>query len=309
MLLLDEAMRWHIGVQITEGIRIVFDRVPPEFSGTANQLAQVQRPIIDLQPAPDWSWPIVLHVRTDRGELDVPMSLYEVPPEAGYDHTLRGVFHNLSFSMSQHKKLDGTVDSNYRWRLHPSQLPARDRLAALDFLYASSGRGELQWESSVPELPSTTMGMDGEDLDRSLLVDRAFFSDLVAVEDWTNDRFRVPESASAEEVYELAKAAATIRARRCTVLWEGSTWRLPRVDAPRVGRCEEEPIPMAVESEILGKVVQLGFATGTARYEVTAVEDIPHEPDRVAVTITPQDERSKVVPVEDLQRVIVKCCG
>jgi hypothetical protein len=301
--LLDEALRWRVGVRIDGGMRVEFDEFPAELAGTAEELAQARHPVVSLQPAPDWSWPVVLHVRTTRGELDIPISLYEVPPEAGFDFTLRGSFHNLSFSMSMHRKLDKTIDERFDWRLHPSDLPVRDRLAALDFLYACSGEGEVSWESQISELPSTTIGLAGDELDRDLLFDRAFFTDLVALEDWTGKTFRLPSSATANQVREIAAAAATVRAGTWTVFWEGSTWRLERKVAPKLGdAATTDDMPMAVEAEIFGDLVRLGFATGKTRFVVTAVEDIPDDPDHVAVTFDPQDEEAKIVPVKDLRR-------
>ena len=160
-VLLAEAMKWHVGVEISRGLEVSFDSFPPGLAGTAQEFKEAQ-PRVVLEPQAEWSWPVVLHVETDRGEARTQVSLRRVPAEEGWQQTLRGSFHNLSISMNMGS---GKGQTEFRWRLHPTDASVRDRLAALDFLYAASGAGKLRWESRSEELPSTEFTLLKEDLD------------------------------------------------------------------------------------------------------------------------------------------------
>jgi hypothetical protein len=71
---------------------------------------------------------------------------------------LRGHFHNLSVTLALTRgDADNAQDRELSWALHPTDASVRDRLAALDFLYAMSGAGTLRIESGRSELPSTTI--------------------------------------------------------------------------------------------------------------------------------------------------------
>jgi hypothetical protein len=299
--ILEEAVRWQVGAYIRRGVGIHFDQYPPGLENSADALQDADSLTVTLTPRADWSWPVTLHVETDRGEAHVRLEFIEVDPEEGWEHTLRASFHNMSVSFSQRRESNGSISSNYAWRFHPTDAPVRDRLAALDFHYALSGAGALVWESHIDELPSQRLTLVRQDVERSHVFDRAFFGDIVAIEDWTARRFTLPLEAPPEQVAEIGNAAAVIRSSEALMLWSGSTWRMP-APGPELGEEGEEELPVALNATVFSEDVPLGFATGPLRYRVTDISPMPERDDEVAVTLSPVDEDAKVVRVAGLWR-------
>lgn len=297
--ILEEAVRWEIPAYVRRGAGLELEQYPPGLEEGAARLQEADALTFVLVPEVEWSWPITLHVETDRGQAQIRMDLAPVAPEPGWDVTLRGSFHNLSMSYSQRRESDKKISDNFFFRFHPTDAPVRDRLAALDFHHAVSGVGILRIESHVDAAPSTSMKLPGNEIDPSHVFDRAFFGDIVAIEDWTGRRFQLPLEASADEVAEIAKAAAAIRGSEAVVDWRGSTWRCP-APGPEVGEEGEDELPMALTASVFGEEVMLGFARGRTRYTVSEVSRLDDA--EVAATLMPIDESARVVRVAGLAK-------
>lgn len=295
-MLIAEAMKWHVGVEIRGGLDVSFDSFPPALAAGATELEE-GKPRIVLEPRADWSWPVLLHVETDRGEAQVELALHQVAAEEGWEQTLRGSFHNLSISMNMGSREGQT---QIRWRLHPTDASVADRLAALDFLYASSGEGKLTWTSRSQELPSGEFKLSGEELDDGLLFDRAFFGDLVSLGEWLGRDFALPNRVSQQQILEIASAAALVRAQGGLVRWSGSTWRVPRGEAEIGELAEELEIRLPVDVEIFGEPEALGSGATKVNAVVTTVEPIDEE--WIAATLAPRDPDDSIVEITQLQR-------
>jgi len=300
--ILEEAIRWNIGAYVRRGAGVALDTYPPALEDNAERVQAADALTIILEPTADWTWPATLHLESDHGEAHVWVEFLEVEPEEGWDLTLRAGFHNVSLSYSMRKKKDGNISENFHWRIHPSDAPIRDRLAALDFLYASAGVGEMSWESHSDDMPDRHLQLTGYKLDRDTLFDRAFFGDIVSIADFTGTEIDLPGTeVPAEQVQEIGKAAAVIRQAQATVEWEGSTWRLP-APGPPIGEEGQDEMPLAIEAQVFGESILLGFYEGRVRYRVAS--NAPLEgTDEVAVTFSPIDADARVVAVSGLWRL------
>lgn len=294
-MLIAEAIKWHVGVEVHGGLEVAFDAFPPALVAGAEEL-EAGSPRLVLEPRGDWSWPVELHVDTDRGEARIGLSMLQVPAEEGWSQTLRGSFHNLSISLN----LGGGIgETQVNWRLHPTDAPVPDRLAALDFLYASSGKGKLSWISHSEELPGMETRLDGEDLDEGIAFERAFFGDLVTLAEWLGRGFELPSSLPQQQILEIAAAAALVRAGGGRVRWSGSTWRVPKGRAEAGAAMDQLEIRLPVDIEVFGE--RLALANGATKINavVDAVEPIDEE--WVAATLSPRQPEDQIVELTDLQ--------
>jgi hypothetical protein len=295
-MLIAEAIKWHVGVEVHGGLEVAFDTVPPALAAGVEELKRGS-PGLVLEPQSDWSWPVELHVETDRGEARVDLSMFQVPAEEGWSQTLRGSFHNLSISLN----LGGGVgETQVRWRLHPTDASVADRLAALDFLYASSGEGKLTWTSRTEELPSTETRLSGdEDFDESIVFERAFFGDIVALGEWLGRDFDLPSTVPQLQILEIASAAALVRAGGGPVRWGGSTWKVPQGQAEIGETIDQLEIRLPVDVEIFGERLALGSGATKINAVVEAVEPIDEE--WVAATLSPREPGDSVIELTALQ--------
>jgi hypothetical protein len=295
-MLIAEAMKWHVGVEVHGGLEVAFDTFPPALVGGAKELEKGS-PSLVLEPQADWSWPVELHVETDRGEARVRLSMFQVPVEEGWGQTLRGSFHNLSISLN----LGGGVgETQVRWRLHPTDASVAARLAALDFLYASSGEGKLTWTSRTEELPSMETRLSGdEDLDESILFERAFFGDIVVLGEWLGRDFELPGTVPQLQILEIASAAALVRAGGGPVRWNGSTWKVPLGEAEIGEILDQLEIRLPVDVELFGERLALGSGATKVNAVVDAVEPIDEE--WVAATLSPREPGDSLIELTELQ--------
>lgn len=304
-MLIDEARRWRAQIEVSGGFRVRMDRYPPRMHPAVERVQEKDKLRIVLRPSTNGSWPVELRINTDRGDATIPMHLHAVePPPEGWDVALRGHFHNVSFTYALTRPKPGKPqERELSWALHPTDASVRDRLAGLDFLYAMSGAGALRIESGLDELPSADIELANSPLDRETMFERAFFTDLVTLEDWTGRRFELPETASADQVQRIATVAAAIRTGRWQSAWERLTFSAPGEPPPTLIDWKATDFPLPLDADIFGEPVRFGFGRATIHFDIEAVEPSPADPGQHLLTIVPHGARSTVVDVDGLEPV------
>ena len=211
-MLIDDALQSGAEIHAAGGFKIRMDQYPPGMHSFVERLERQDNLRIVIQPSTAGGWPINVNVSTDRGEARATMPFWRVEPADGFDASLTGSFKNLSLTLSVTKPdPDVGQRQEFSWTLHATDAPTREKLAALDFLYAMSGTGELQLLSQDPNLPSITIPLSDNELDEDLRLDRAVMADLVRVEDWLGRPIVMPEVASMDQIRQLATIAEAIR--------------------------------------------------------------------------------------------------
>ena len=304
-MLIDEARSWGVGVEVEGGFNVRLDRYPPGMHAAVERLEESETARMLLRPSTKGAWPVELRVSTDRGEAAVGIHLHVVsPPPEGWDVALRGHFQNLSVTYSLTRATTATSQqSGLHWAVHPTDASVRDRLAALDFLYAMSGGGTIEIISGLAELPSARIELADSPLDAETLFERAFFADIVTLEEWAGRRFDLPDSASAEQIQIVAAAASAVRSRSWVVRWERLTFQWSEAVPTKLDDWRAERFLMPLDAEIFGEHVRLGFGRADLHFDIESVETCAEDPARRAVTIVPHDEASAVVEARDLEPV------
>jgi hypothetical protein len=223
------------------------------------------------------------------------MAFAQIDPPAGNEISLRGTFHNLTLTIHA----TPGEDPMFAWELKPSDAPIRERLAALDFLYAMSGQGEIEWISVEPEFPPLSLETELDEFDRDLLGDRKLFEDLVLIEDYLEVRFDLPEKIDLDGLSAIRTAAQTIRTGEATILVSNVTFEFT-AGALDAGEEIELTAPLPVEIPLLGGQLFLGLADGELRARVASVE---RQGESDHVTLVPRDEEARRVHVSGLRRM------
>jgi hypothetical protein len=300
--LIDEAVRWGVEVEAAGGFAVRMDRYPPGMHPFVERLESEADLRIILRPTNKGAWPVDISVSTNRGETSVEMHFRLVEPPEGFDVAIRGHFKNLSLTLALTGAHSDTPQrQQFSWALHPTDAPARDRLAALDFLYATSGSGTLAFRSRDPKLPSTIVPLDETELDADLQMDRAFMADVVAIENWLGRSFILPESVSADALSELAAAAEAIRTGRWRANWtqiEFSTSEVPeKRDDWRAN------FVMPLEAEILGERIRLGVGRAEIHFDIVGVRANPDITGQLMLTIVPHGAELQTVEANELKHL------
>jgi hypothetical protein len=128
----------------------------------------------------------------------------------GSGYRISGSLYHLTIVF--HLARDGAI----RWRLDAGGRDAASRAAVLDLLVAMSGSGSLVlWDNEENAL--LRISLETSELDRSLLEERQFLTDLLVVEAWSGQRLPLPELLDDRSLSALTQVVYWIRERRMRV--------------------------------------------------------------------------------------------
>jgi hypothetical protein len=233
------------------------------------------------------------------------LRIVDTPPD-GWDLALRGHFRNLSLTYALTRAdNDQPQQHEVSWAVHPTDASVRDRLAALDLLYAMSGAGTLRIQSCDRELPSMTIDLADCPLDAETLFERAFFTDLATLEDWSERQFELPEVASADQIQIVAAIATAIRTGGWHTTWERLTFSSPAEVPAKLDDWTAEDFPLPLEAEIFGEWVRFGFGRATIHFDIESIDPDPGDSTQRLLTVVPHGVGEHVVQVRGLEHVVL----
>jgi hypothetical protein len=152
-------------------------------------------------------------VETDRGqsELELPLRVELIGNNGGSTYRVTGTQYRLTLTF----ELTGD-EGQLHWHLEPGGRDAAGRAAVLDLLVAMSGSGSLVlWDPDHGALARMSLG--GNALDDSLLEERRFLTDVLAIEAWSGRKLPVPDAIDDEQGELVATVAHWIRQRKMRI--------------------------------------------------------------------------------------------
>jgi hypothetical protein len=291
---LQQALREGQAVEIEEGLDVTFTQMPPGFEDVVGQrmvggTVQIGPARLVRPEAPPWK--TRMRATTDAGtaSLDVYLQQADVVP-AGWDDEFAGRYGGLDVTGRFRRRGTG---GELRWTLRYSRddSPIREQVAALQFVKATCGTGELVLSdvgnTGRPELRLPTE--PGDFLAESLAL-LTFLEDVRAIEEWADVEYVLPPKVSASEARDIAHIAHIVRNRGRSIRWKHveMTVRRPAVQPLRDGRLLR--IEMKARATILGRVVALGYSRlEIADYNVATVQPAAGQPDTFHVRVEPAE--------------------
>lgn len=294
--LLEDALREGRSVEISQGLDVTVERMPPaldEFVGQRLEGGTVRlertaapgrRPIPDLVA--------LLRAETNLGAKSLPMRLRQAdtPPE-GFQDALVGQFGGLTVTAAMRWRDDrgGQIRWNFTHRRDDSSVA--DQLRALEFLAALSDGGEFvvtdRGATNRPEQRVAVSPGDFRTTGGALL---AFLGDLRVLEEWAGVEFQLPSEIRGEEARDIAVLAQIIRDGGRAVTWDNASFVIPESTLDEIRSGSVVGIEQNVSASILGLPVELGQAQKELpAYEVVSVKPLKDQAGYVEVRIEPPD--------------------
>jgi hypothetical protein len=289
--LLNDALRVGRSVEITEGLDVTFERMPPFFaSQTGRRVSGGTVRLTPLgddrprRPIPEWGAQIRMTSGSDSASLRVRLRQTETVPD-GWDDALVGQRAGVGVT-ALFRWTDRSGQIRFNFKHLPDKSPVREQLAGMRFLEMLSRGGEMvitdQGKAKRPPLRMERAPSEVPPDAQALLV---FLNDLSIIEERTGAKFTLPDEISAEEVRHVAEVAALVRNGERSVTWHDANLTVlePAVKNLRDGgvmRMEE-----TASAVVLGLEVQLGVL----RRDLPAYE---------VVDVTPLDDQEGTFHVE-----------
>lgn len=300
--LLNEALREGRSIEITEGLDVTFNRMPPFFasqtgrrmSGATVQLKSVEddRP---QRPVPEWRAQIRMTTGSDSASLHVRLRQAETAPE-GWDGALAGQHRGVSVT-ALFRRTSAGGEIRFDLKHAPDGSPVREQLAGMQFLEAVrrggtmtiTDRGKAQRPSMQMDKPPSEIPPDA----RALL---ALLSDLSIIEEGTGAKFVLPDEISAKQVRHIAEVAALIREGERSVTWSDAN---VTVLEPALATLREGGVLRTegtASTVILGLEVELGVVQQhMPAYEVVDVTPLQDQDGTFRVHLKPPNpEAAKI---------------
>ena len=241
-----------------------------------------------------------LRVRTDRGDrvgIVTPVERFEL--EEG--QLVRAVFYTMTLAI-------GTTPDWHimRWWLEPGGSDATLRADALAFLESFHQSGDLEIVDESGDRV-TALRLPGAPFDPELKEARGFVTEVAALEEWSGVKIPLPDEAGADEVAEVARAAAIVRARVVPLTLPERLELTVRTQAPGFTSVDTVAIPREIRAQPLGVDIPLGIAEVLAAVEVAGVTErddgfvtlscrpTPTQPRSVTAHLSPPPSRSRQV--------------
>ena len=211
-------------MEITEGLDVTFERLPPFF---ASQTGQPIRGTVRLTPtgdveprrrAPEWRALLRMTSGPDSASLGVHLRPVEAVPE-GFDDALVGQQAGVGVT-TLFRQEGGRGEIRFNFKHLPDGSPVREQLAGIQFLEMVSRGGSMvvidQGKSKRPRLQMQRAPSEVPADARALL---ALLEDLSVIEERTGATFALPDKISAQEVRHIAEVAALLRDGKRSVTW------------------------------------------------------------------------------------------
>lgn len=291
---LHEALREGTFVEIAHGLDVTVTRMPPGFSdlvgeqltGTV-QIGPAQHPRPRAEP-----WRARLRATSDEGDADlvVTMRQRDVVPD-GWDDAFECEHGGLNATLLFRRHGTG---GGLRWnvRYTRNDSPVRDQLAAMNFLQAASGTGELVVSASERTgSPALRFPTHPEPISEDALALLALLEDLRVIETWSGVSFTLPENISGLDARDVAVVAKLVRDRGRPVTWSNFEMAVTHARPLRSGGVVRVEFEMA--ANVLGRVVDLGYLRMQfSDYVVASDEPVERPKGHRVVRIEPATEAS-----------------
>lgn len=205
-------------------------------------------------------------VETDRGHVALPLPLRIVSRESrkGTSYRLTGTQYRLTLTIKVRPDERGEI----HWRLEPGGEDASGRAAILDLLIALSGDGVMTLTD--PDHGAVAMAyLQHQPMDESLLLEREFLSDVLAIEAWSGRRFVLPKEVDEADSLAVTEAAHLVRSREYRFRFVGPI--TAKTDSP-IDRADELRLGEDLRRMIFGVWVFLGHANFSVRVRAVKSE-------------------------------------
>jgi len=274
------------------GLGIRIDRIPAALRDEADRLQRADPAHISGTYGPRGLWQCMVQLDTDRGSLEVPVAFAAVDPPDGWDVTARGTVFDFALSMSLRKD---DRDVQFAWALSWNDSPARERLAALEFLYVYSGRGRLRIRSIEPEVGKGDFHFQGFDLDPETLFERELLLNVVAIENHVGIPVDILRPLEQEWVDTAFAAGRALRSRTAPVVIDNVVLRVDTTHGlPKPGEVVPVPVAMPVTYDLNDITIDLG--TGHAELNARVVS-VTHESGSALVEVEPTSSQDRHLTV------------
>jgi hypothetical protein len=279
------------------GLGIRFDRIAGALRDAADRTEQASPEHITVVYKPRGLWQCDVHLKTDRGEVEVTMAFRIVDTEDGWDVSLSGTVFDFALTISRRR---GVEDTALRWTLTADDSLANERLLALEFLDIYSGIGTINISSvDPPDLGSLSFDLEGFELDAGTLAELELFRNLAAVEDHAGAEIALADDTPDEWISLASTIGTSLRTGTAMMVMDQLVARVPsETEPPSVGSEDWYEFTHPISFQLDDLKVDFGIGRGRMRARVTEVQT--DDDGRTVITLIPADEAARRVLVEDL---------
>jgi hypothetical protein len=284
----EQTMQFGGEFEADTGTRVELTRMPPLFQdhvGTSLDRARitVKRPPI----------PVVLEVGTDAESAAIDLDLHAIPAPTGWDGAFAGTVAGVE-TLIRFRRLPHGGEQHLTWTYRDTATTARGKLEALRFAALLHEPGVLRIK--VRETGEVLMA---EQLDLRtpppwIAALKTVFSDIVAIEDWADIHFDLPEHFTRDQLRDLAHVAFVVKNRQSRMNFEQITLRIPPDKRPVF---DQTPVALQLalgtEWELFGTQIVLGYLQGEVRAHVELGEVLPNGETDITLTRTPRTTETR----------------
>lgn len=247
-------------VSVDEGVEITAEQLPPLFEEMVGKPA---RGAVTLRPerrvpAP---WQAVFTATSDRGTATVRLPLRFMPTapagwDGGFDGRTGGMTVQILF-----RWLGDHGETTINWRHALDDSPAREQVAALRFIDAMHGAGELTIRDEAGGRPELKRPIEPREIEENFIALLALLENIVVIEDWTAETIPLPDTITPDDASTIALTAAVIRRRELPVHWENAEAEMASEAIEQISSGKQVTIEQELGVRILGHEVALGHGT------------------------------------------------
>lgn len=291
---LQKALQEGRSIVLGSGVDVTFTQMPPAFEAMVGQRitnASVRLTAHDEPRRVPPPFEARLAAKTDRGEAtwDVRLDPREAPDD--WDHALVGSAGGMTASLLLRER-DGRGQSMWSFDYRQDDSPAADQLAAMRFLRALSGTGDVvvsdRGTTNRPDMGTATEPREFPEVGDAVI---ALLEDVVTVEEWAEVQLPVSSFSTAGEFHDLAVLAHGLREGG----WR-STWHNVDVVVKEEGLSQlRDGGVMLIEQKLFarlaGREIAIGFVRNPLKaYRIAAETVLPDG--QYKVRLEPPDAES-----------------
>ena len=160
------------------------------------------------RPIPSWDARLVAN--TDRGRVEVDLTLTQTDPPEDWDAALTGAHGGLAVTVvARAAKGRGEFRTQFSYS-YSNVVEIRAQARALQFMEAVHGRGTLTIEDNAGVYPSVSESLSEREQDPYWRLVRTFIESVIAIEDWTKTKLDLPAVITDDDVRPVLDAAQVI---------------------------------------------------------------------------------------------------
>jgi hypothetical protein len=279
-----------------EGMRLRIDRIPTALRDAADRLERADPARVSAVFGPRGLWQCRMDVSTDRGHIATPIAFSAVDPPDGWDVAVRGTVFDFALTVGINRS---DRETYFQWTLVAENSPARERLVALEFLYAYSGRGRMRIASVSPELGDGDFDLEGFALDDGVLFERELYTQLTAIEKHVGMPIEVPGAFDPQWLARVSDVDNILRTGTATMTVERLSVDVPSgVRVPDTGFVSTFDVPIPVTTTIGD--VPVDFGVGRGQFHARVASTHPRGEGVTTIVLVPADGISADVTVTSL---------